>query len=207
MDRSTSFISLSIVLAGVIVAGAIVFTQRPPRYQSDFPPFPPSEPLSGHAMEDSPGPDFKATPSNDPIAPPSQKTFSFQRVRFSYPNTWSLQQENSSAWSILDGTKRIGTLTCPIPEIGFQAWDFSQGVQRRMFKKEGQEMRAELWLAPPRTPSTGLDWIARLTASEKDPRDPASMDLTKGCMIRFQVSNPPTEAERSILQEVYQGIQ
>ncbi len=75
---------------------------------------------------------------------------------FRVPKNWNNARDNKGRTIFVDGRGVVrAMLTCPIPQAGYEAWDFQES--HRMFSEHGQQYGATLWLGHPRDPIDGLE--------------------------------------------------
>ncbi|MBI2482034.1 MAG: hypothetical protein HYV76_00470 [Candidatus Vogelbacteria bacterium] len=70
------------------------------------------------------------------------QTYSFNNYQFLYPSGWVANPLSNGATFAVDG-EHVGSLRCPIREVGYEAWDIES--QTREIKQAGKTYKVELW--------------------------------------------------------------
>ncbi len=75
--------------------------------------------------------------------------YTYKDLSFSYPATWMIKDARPSNLLAVfyEEDELVAELTCPIPETGFEAWNFEQF--ERNFEKDGRTYGTELWAGRP----------------------------------------------------------
>lgn len=74
------------------------------------------------------------------------RTIAHGLYEFDIPASWE-QRSSDGRIDFYENGKKIAALSCPMPETGYEAWDFEQTT--RHFEKDGKEIGIQLLLGTP----------------------------------------------------------
>ncbi len=78
-----------------------------------------------------------------PVEVTDWKTFSYKGYQFSYPPTWVSSTVEAQGTIFTEQGQQVAKLTCPIREVGYEAWDVDQKV--REIDVAGKKHKVVLW--------------------------------------------------------------
>lgn len=117
------------------------------------------------------------------------------------PLDWESRTTGSGTWNVTnDKNHSVATISCPSPEVGYQAWDFTQS--NRQYIHNGKTLFAGKWIGKPKRGSEDLGWLAMVWGGSPD----RTVWGGSGCQIMFKVSSPPTPNELDRIETIYQMI-
>lgn len=136
------------------------------------------------------------------------KTFMYHGYTFKYPSIWKPQYQSNqySKWvNFTDKNgKEIATLTCPIMEAGFEAWDFT--AQERLYKKNGKVYGVDLWLGMPQTLEDYAVEPAALLFMHRNTFDNWGGENDKDYNFSCQLSSFDAEGLFPVFQKIYKTV-
>lgn len=80
--------------------------------------------------------------------------FPINEYRVFMPEHWVIFSQDDQIGELLDNDETVITYRCPIPEVGFEAWDFTE--LNRSFSVDDQPYGANLWIGEPKPGSEDL---------------------------------------------------
>lgn len=159
--------------------------------------------------------------SNDVLTVTDQaKKLRWNEVNFQYPGNWTVGSEQNIAQGMkfTSTGKEIVTITCPVPEIGFEGWDFEHPLMELHQNIPGtnNQYQKSLAIAQPVLEwgkdgkpvldirnKDGNGWMALMMVRQYEaPNVPG----THGCMIKAIYNHAPTAAEKQSLQTMYNSV-
>lgn len=117
------------------------------------------------------------------------------------PAAWRLESLETGWLNAFDpaGTN-VASLRCPVPEAGYQAWDFTQ--TDRAYVRDGITHYATKWIGAPNEGADGLGWLAIVMGGSPEP----GIWGTYGCQVMMQLSAPPTKAELDTVDAIFESV-
>lgn len=174
------------------------------------------------------GPSIAVLPSNQPVTNTNDiltvtdqaKKFRWNEVSFQYPGNWTAGSEQNVAQGMkfTSTGKEVVTVTCAIPEIGFEGWDFEHPLMELHQNIPGtnNQYQKSLAIAQPvlewgkdgkpvldTRNKDGNGWMALMLVRQYEA---ANQPGTHGCMIKAIYNHAPTAAEKQSLQTMYNTV-
>lgn len=149
------------------------------------------------------------------------KKVSWNEISFQYPGNWTVGEGRDARAGIAfsSTTKEVISMNCPVPEIGFEGWDFDHPVMKleqnipgtnNQYKKSLVIAQPVLQWGPDGKPvldpknKTGLGWISMLTVTKTNNTSTAAV---YGCMMNATYNHVPTGIEKQSLQTMYNSVE
>ncbi len=224
--RHTAFVVGAIVLGALLISGVIVGQDYYDRISAT--------PESANSATFSASPTPTTTNSSATVMPSATPTasadmltitdptkkFRWNEISFQYPGNWTAGTEQNVYQGIkfTSTSKETISITCPIPEIGFEGWDFGNPLMEMKQNVPGTDNQYQkiLSIAQPvldwgangeavldPTNTNGNGWVALMMVRKfAKPNVPG----IQGCMIRAIYDHSPTATEQQSLQTVYNSI-
>lgn len=85
--------------------------------------------------------------------------YTFKEYTVSLPSSWELKETEAvigSRYSFIENGKEVGYVVCPIPETGFEAWDFTES--NRVINVKWQDYGFSWWNGVPK-PGTDVNQL------------------------------------------------
>lgn len=160
-------------------------------------------------------------PTTDVLVVSDQtKKFRWNEVSFQYPGNWTpgAEQQAYQGLKFTSTGKETVSITCPIPEIGFEGWDFGNPLMelKQNIPGTNNQYQKILSIAQPI-----LEWGANgkpvLDTKNKDGNGWMALMMVRkyeeptvpgihGCMIKAVYNRAPTAAEKQSLQTMYNSV-
>lgn len=148
------------------------------------------------------------------------KKVSWNEISFQYPGNWTVGEGRDARAGVAfsSTTKEVISMRCPIPEIGFEGWDFDHPVMKleqnipgtnNQYKKSLVIAQPVLQWGPDGKPvldpknKTGLGWISMLQVTKTNN---TSQSAVYGCMMNAIYNHAPTGTEKQALQTMYNSV-
>ncbi len=166
-------------------------------------------------------PSSTPTPTTDVLVVSDQtKKFRWNEVSFQYPGNWTAgtEQQAYQGMKFTSTGKETVSITCPIPEIGFEGWDFGNPLMelKQNIPGTNNQYQKMLSIAQPIL-SWGPDGKPVLDTKNKDGNGWMALMMIRqyetpnvpgihGCMIKAVYNHAPTAAEKQSLQTMYNSV-
>lgn len=117
------------------------------------------------------------------------------------PLDWESRSVGTGRWEVANDQKKdVASISCPSPETGYEAWDFTKST--REYTRDAKELYAGKWIGKPMIGSEDLGWLAMVWGGSSD----QFVWGGTGCQIIIEVSSPPTADELDRIETIYQMI-
>jgi hypothetical protein len=141
--------------------------------------------------------------NNDSVQEDYSSDSTFQEIRLNVykvkiPHQLKIHKVSSDFYQFEENNEKIGFVKCPMPEKGYEAWDFE--VQSRLFKNNNDTYGVDLWVGEAKTEAVDDLSLIFMHKGEFDDwyKDEGHQF---SCFIQF---DKPLNLE--VLEEIYQSI-
>ena len=131
--------------------------------------------------------------------------FPINEYRIFMPQHWGIFSQADQFGELLDNGETAVTYRCPIPEVGFEAWDFTE--LNRSFSVNSQAYGANLWIGEPKPGSEdlGKKILLFMHRGSNFAEWLEEENYQSSCMLGFSLGEEQEELAKAMYQSIWLG--